>query len=170
MTKSNLPSGFTKEMVAASETLFVAIAFEQIIRPVVEAYEDEILQRLQFRTDKCFAERGIDRIVLNRKHTYLLSLQDQAVLFEETEKARTRANLKVSIPGNCPLLEAEHRRIMAEQAFLESIAEHPNLGNLKNTMPLETRAHVIELSLRLLAPFVSDAAEILEGLMKAPEA
>lgn len=163
----NLPTGFTPKMVAAAESLFVAKALEETIRPVVEGFEQEILSRLQLRTDKRYAIHGIDRVVLDRKHTYLLAPDDLAIFLEETFSAAKKANLKVASPENCPLLEAEYVRMKKENELLEALGQHPSLGSFKNfrSMSLEARAQAIELSLRLLAPFVRKAPELLESLM-----
>lgn len=37
--------GITSKMIRAAETLFLAMTLEQTIRPVVEAYEKEIMER-----------------------------------------------------------------------------------------------------------------------------
>ncbi|CAN7646992.1 hypothetical protein LJR129_005033 [Acidovorax sp. LjRoot129] len=165
---SKFPNGYTKTMVDAAEELFVAMALEETIRPVVVAYEQEILDRLQLRTDPRYAVHGIDRVVLDRRQTYLLSAEDQATFLNETYLACQKAKLRVAAPENCPLLEAEFVRMKKENAFLEALAEHPDLGLFKDyrELSLEERSRAIELSLRLLAPFVSAVPDILDGVIR----
>lgn len=165
---SKLPNGFTPKMIAAAEELFVAKALEETIRPVVVAYEQEILKRLQLRSDPRYAVHGIDQVVLDRELTYLLSPDDQAKFLNETVVACQKAKLRVASPENCPLLEAQFVRSKKENAFLEALGEHPDLGLFRSywDLSLESRNRAIDLSLRLLAPFVRAVPDLLDGLMK----
>ena len=95
---SAYPNGFTAKMIEAAERVLVAQAFEMHVRPVVTAYEAEILQRLQLRSDPRFKVHGINRVILDRKETFLLGEADRELFLQETFKARDAAKLIVSKP------------------------------------------------------------------------
>lgn len=161
--------GVTPATIKAAEALFMAMALQESVQPIVQAYELEILQRLQLRTDPAFAASGIDRIVLCSKDAYLLSDQDFETYQAEAFKARDAAKLAVSNPQNCPLLEAQSLVLKAQTALLDEMAQFPGLHNLKNVHLLspQKRQGAVDLTLRLLAPYVRNAKDITTGFAKA---
>lgn len=161
------PSG---EMVRLAESVMVAMAHEQTIRPIVEGYEKAILERHQFKPDQCWADKGLKGAtdtILDPGRTFLLSDEDAQVYFSECQAARDAAGLKVEKPEYCPLLVAETLRIQAEKALLEEMGTLPNLKGLENVLNLGVEAHgrAVDLCLKLLAPYCRDSSEILGGLM-----
>ena len=153
----------TEEQIRAAENVLVAMTHEQTVRPVVEQYEQAILEKHQFPAASKWVDMGIEpRVILDRKMTYLLSEADSAIFFRECDEARSTAKLTITREGNCPLCEAEHLRIQAENAFIQVMSTLPGLGAFsKGVMTLEQRARAIDLMLRLLAAFVNRAATIL---------
>ncbi len=155
----------TEAQVRSAENTLVAMTHEQTVRPIVERYETEILAKHQFPIAAKWVEKGIGieyRIILDRKQAFLLSEEDASTFYKECEKARIAAKLTVMAEGNCPLCEAEHVRIQAENALIESMGTIPGMEIFaKRVLTLETRARAINLILALLAPFVGDAATIL---------
>lgn len=160
--------GVTPATIKAAETLFMAMAHEELVRPVVQAYQQEILQRLQLRTAPKFAAHGIDRIVLCSKDLYLLSDEDFKTYDAEAFKARDAAQLTVSNPQNCPLLEAQSAVLNAQKALLEEMAQIPGLHNLKGAhlLPPQKRQEAVDLTLRLLAPYVRNARDITRDIKR----
>ena len=152
----------TEAQIRCAEAVFKAMAHESLVRPIVEAYERAILEKHQFRIARRWVERGsADCIILDRKRSYLLEDRDAQVFHAECFKARDAAGLKVERPENCPLLEAEHKRIEAEHALLKAIATTPGLDNFGNGIwNPGLRAKAIDLSLKLLAPFVKTGAPV----------
>ena len=169
---SAYPNGFTAKMIEAAERVLVAQAFEMHVRPVVTAYEAEILQRLQLRSDPRFKVHGINRVILDRKETFLLGEADRELFLQETFKARDAAKLIGSKPENCPLSEA--LRLAAERELLLSLAEHPKFSSIakaaeSGTLTVDERNKVIDLTTRLLSPYMRNAKELLNDLMKGNE-
>ncbi len=154
----------TDEQIRLAEDVFTTMAHEQTVRPIVEAYETAILAKYQFRIAKKYVDHGMtDRIILDRKDTCLLSADDAKVYFAECFAARDAANLKVSNPEFCPLCVAEHLRIDAENALIKAMGSTPGLEAFASGfMPQELRSKVIDLTLRLLAPFCGNASSILQ--------
>ena len=158
----------TQEQIRCAEVLVTAMAYEQEIRPVVEAYETQILAKHQFHIDKAWVEKGMpDRIILSRKDSILLSDTDSKVFYSECHEARDAAGLKVDKPENCPLLVANSLRIEAENALLKSMESSPNLESLSKAacLSLDVRAKAVDLTLKLLMPFCRDAEGILQSFV-----
>lgn len=154
----------TEEQIRLAEAVFTAMAFELTVRPIVEAYETAILAKHQFRIAKEWVDHNMaDRVILDRKDSFLLSAEDAKVFYAECFAARDAANLKVSNPEFCPLCVAEHLRIDAENALMKAMGSTPGLEAFASGfMTLELRSKAIDLTLRLLAPFCDDANSILQ--------
>ena len=156
----------TQEQIRLAELLFTAKAHEATVRPIVEAYETAILAKHQFRPDRIWIEHGIkDRPILDRKSSFLLSDMDSKVFFAECFAARKKAHLHVTREENCPLLEAEHLVIDAENALLKSVATIKGLEAFaRPTWTLELRQKAIDLLLQLFAMYCDDAETILNRI------
>ena len=150
--------------IRLAEAVLVAKAHEDLIRPVVEAYETEILAKHQFCIDPQWIDLGEceDQVILDRKKTFLLSDKDAKVFFQASHAARDAAGLKVDDPEFCPLLVAENVRREAEKALLKAMSAIEGLETLgKGFMTTEQRSKAVEITLRLLAPFCGSADRIL---------
>jgi len=153
-----------EEQIRLSEALLLAMAIEDVVRPIVESYETEILEKHRFKIDPKWTDIGVeDHVILHRKETFLLSDADAKVFFEECFAARDKAGLAGGRPDSCPLLEAENLRISAENALIESLACIPGLEAFATgILPLNTRAKVVKLALELFVPSCSDGRTILQ--------
>lgn len=156
----------TDRQIRAAENLFLSMADEECVRPVVEAYQAEILARHQFHIDqRWIVEMSMpDRIILHPKDSYLLSKEDWFAYDKECKQAAASANLRVSNPNNCPLLEAMTIRTEAENALFYAMSQIPRLEHLSRAhlLTADARRRAIDLCLNLLAPFVADVPAILE--------
>ncbi|CAG9236928.1 conserved hypothetical protein [Paraburkholderia tropica] len=165
------PFKATPGQIKAAELLYLAMAQEQLVRPVVEAYETAILARHQFSVAPEWAERydSTSLLILDRKRSYLLSDADAEVFYRECREAREASGLTVESPGFCPLCVAENLKIQAENALLSAMAEVQGLEAFARpcALTLEQRAQVIDLSLRLITPSIRNGAEILHHLVHA---
>lgn len=170
MVKPKLPFTPTSEQLRAAEALMVAMAHEGTVRPIVEGYERAFLAEHQFHIAAKFLAVGVpDKVVLEPSRSYLLEAADFAAYLEACEAARVRAGLFITKPGNCPLLEAESDRIACENALLGSWKDHPTLAKLADGLSSrqDLREQAIELTLKLLAPYLPDrAAPMLESVLR----
>lgn len=162
--------GLTEPMIAAAKLLMVASAFEQLVRSIVVQYEQEILVRLQLRTDERFIEHGINHVVEQRNEVSLLSEGDREIFYQETFKARDAAKLPVNDPRACPLLVAEMNRLDAEKALMASLLDHPKLSETAKAyasglLTVDEQKKVVHLTLCLFAPFVNDAEVLLKEML-----
>jgi hypothetical protein len=160
----------TAEQRAAAEACFLAMAHEQAIRPIVEAYERDILTRGQWRPAAMFFEQGASAAPITEpRDAWTMDEADHAVYVAECHTARDAAGLAVDAPDKCPLLMAEWQRTKAETALLEAIAATPGLESLQPGpwMTVDLHAQAVDLALRLMARFVRDAGAILGDLRRA---
>lgn len=134
-SKNEIKAMITPEMIKAAETLCMAKAFTQMVRPIVEVYSKEILVRHQFKNlgDKALFERlhnngrhmedqYVEEVILDRNQTYRMSDSDFAIYEKERQEACAKSGLKVEHPEFCPLLVAENLEGMAEGAFVDAMS------------------------------------------------
>ena len=160
----------SKEMISLAETVMQAMALEGTVREVVQSYQCAILQAHRWPPSAEFANYpSIPKVILEPKHTYLLDQEHATEYSAQCDSARKAAGLGVIKEGNCPLLEAESMRFRAENALLAEVSKLPGLGRIdasRHVMSLEQRKQALDLTLRLTAPFVRDAREQIERIMR----
>lgn len=152
----------TYAMIETAKTVFLAMAWEQTVRPIVEGYKKEILSFYQFKNIR--AEKwGMPEIVTDPNHSYCLDEEDFKVYFAECKKAMAKAGLKVQHEDNCPLLEAESvtRGAKWELAKVMQGLTGIEVDRLRGHLDLFNQ--YIELNLKLLAPYV-DTKETLKSI------
>jgi len=145
----------TQEMIDAATELFKAMTWVNTIKPVVEGYKNEILQRWKFKVTKEFREREDDVITLIRDD-YLMSEEDFAIYLQECYKAAKAVGLALEDADHCPLLKAERSRTEAEWELMKVMEPITNVGWKR--LFGENREKYLDLTLRLLAPFVDKEA------------
>jgi hypothetical protein len=135
----------TNEMIEAAKTVFMTMAYTETIKPIIA---------------KEWTAKGMqDQIILNPDQTYLLQDSDFQVYLQETFKARDKAGLRVDNPEFCPLLVAEDLQRQAERALIEAMEPVTHLEPAR--LYGDNRKKFLDLTLKLLAPFVGNAKEIL---------
>lgn len=168
ITENKAPKPFkpTAEMIAAAEAVFVALAFEQTIRPIVEGYKRKILSEREWhmspetqagvrRTD----DKPIDTRITDIRYAWLMSDVDFAEYARLCNAARITANLVVESEAYCPLGVAEEITRQAKRKLCDVMAEVSGFDvETIRTMKIEHYEHYVDLTLRLLAPFVGSAA------------
>jgi len=160
----------TPAMISIAETLFAAMAMVELIRPVVTGYQTDILKRGQWPVRPEYADRLGAEVIVDPKLAYLMSEDDFAMYDTQCKAARKAADLHVNDDRNCPLLVAEHLVIEAEAALIDAMAPLTNLTAEKlNTASLDKRKKAVDLTLKLMAPFVGDSKTIISHL-RAPTA
>ena len=143
-------------MIEAADTLFLAMAKRSLVEPIVLNYQRLILKEGQWRVKRDYVQRGIyDEVVLEPDRAFLLEEADFALYDSLCKKAQTMVGLEVKQAGNCPLLEAKTAVSEAQALLAQSMASVTGLSLDQLLMlPMEKYQLYIDLSLRLLAPFV----------------
>lgn len=160
--------------IAAAELFIVATCVEETTREIVTEYQSKILAEHKWMADEKWriasSRRQPDWEILNNPitnpaHSYLLSDSDAKAYFAECDKEAARIGLHIETPDGCPLLEAESDRRRAEKQLLDAMSLlAPELRGIDKLANQELRKTAIELSVRMCAPFIRPAAEIIKGM------
>ncbi len=147
----------TPIMISAAQCLILAMANLQLIEPTVRGYQNDILAKGKWRIRDEFAERLGEDIITDPNQSYLMSDGDFLEYDRLCKLARVAADLKVSMPENCPLLEAQTHLSESENNLIDSLTELTKITsqNILN-LGMKKRAEFIDVSLCLLAPFVTN--------------
>lgn len=163
----------TQAMLMAANALVLAMANRDYVEPIVIGYQKRILERNQFKYDPQWVDNGrIDSpkshdVILDPKISYLLSESDFQKYLEECDRERIAANLVLVPPCDCPLL---HARLQVSQAENDLVATMEGITDINvtafRTIKLASQAQLVDLTLRLLAPFI-DKDQVLAQIEKA---
>jgi hypothetical protein len=159
ITKQNI--SITEDMKQAAKTLFMAMAFTETIRPIVEGYQQKIINEMKPQVNERDAQicRMGFKIITNPKHSYLMNNTDFQTYLKRCNEERIKAKLHVDNEEFCPLLVAEHLQSQAERVFVEAMEPITHLSPDKvlcSKDGLNNYKKLIDLSLRLLAPYVKN--------------
>ena len=155
----------TQGQITAAQNLMLAMAHQQLVEPIVTGYQREILERHQWHICPTMADVGREQeVITDPKRAYMLADADAAKLYALCDEAKRASGLKISKPENCPLLEAKTFVLEAQRAIVEAMqpatgATWDQLMNNFSKLP-----EYINLTLKLMAPFVGRADSILKGL------
>lgn len=163
--------------IRAARNLFAAMAHRDLVVPIVEAYQREILARHQWKPDACWAAIGTGRLghaewvnqpLLDPKHSYLMNDADSEVYFAECRKAQAAAKLITETPEHCPKLVAEDLVLRCEMALVAAMEPVTKVGWDMVARDLKSKTAYIGLTLALLSKFVGTASEILGEIVPVP--
>lgn len=150
----------TDEMVAAAQAVFLAMTLEQTVTPVVLKYQRQLLAEGQWRVRPEYAARLGDEVITEPHRAYLMSEADFALYDAKCKQARDAAGLSVDHPDQCPSLVAQDLQRQAERVLVDvmvSVTKITHEQLLSSHRGLVNLRQYIELTLRLLAPFVKAA-------------
>lgn len=161
MSIKTMPKQFnpTKEMINAAEFVYIAMAWVRTVRPIVRRYQKAILEKYQFKIAARWqgSSHKADEIILAPEQSYLLEDVDFKVYLDECNQARIKAGLHVDDPEFCPLLVAEEKLIKAEDTLIDVMEPLTGISwddLMCSEEAIENRKRFVDLTLRLLAPFV----------------
>lgn len=145
----------TESMKAAAMAVFKAMAYKEAIKAVVIGYKTKVLSERNWMAEPRFREFLGQDVIDNPKFDYLMSRVDFASYYECCERERKAAGLPLVKEGGCPLSEAEVVLFEAK-SLLITVMQDVTLISLQKAleMPITFKDQLIELTLRLLAPFV----------------
>lgn len=151
----------TPEMIETASDVMLARAEVEAIRPIVRGYQQKILQEGQWPEKERARERkdGV-RVILDPQWAWLMSEENFAIYDAKCKEARVASGLSVNKPDNCPLLEAESRLRNAERRLMDTMASVTKVDADRVFMApngLERAKEYVELSLKLLGPYVARA-------------
>ena len=150
----------TQEMIDAAGKVFFCMTHLMTIEPIIKALEEKLLTEMQLKE-----VRNPEKIIVDSKDIYLASEKD-AELYCEAYSSVLAENgyVEFAKDGRCPLLVAKKELTLAENHLIKVMEPitQTNIELLSSSGAfLENRADLIDLTLKLLAPFV-DSKAILE--------
>lgn len=150
----------TQEMIDAAGKVFFCIAHLKTVEPIIKALEEKLLNEMQLKE-----VRNPEKVITDSKNLYLISDED-AELYCETYSSVLSKNgyEEFAKDGRCPLLVAKHALTLAENHLInvmEPISKISYDMLYDSSDFLADRKSLIDLNLKLLAPFV-DSKSILE--------
>lgn len=150
------------DMITAAETLYLAMAYEQTVRPIVEAYRRKILAERQWEVDPLMRENDVEYI-LDIRSAWLMSKDDHAAYRLRCNEERIAAKLESAIDVSraqddyCPLLVAEDLVRQARFVLCDAMAGVTGIPGAKAvTLKSADYDHLVDLTLKVLAPFVDN--------------
>ena len=156
----------TPAMIQAASLLLIAMAYHELIKPTVEAYQQKVLRECQFQVgDQWVAQGEEGKVVLDDNIVYLLSDIDAATVFSRYDQERDKAGFGLDKPGDCPLLIAKNTVIQAKNLLIEEM--YPVTEVTLDTLfcqanGLDKYNEYINLTLNLLAPFCDPIPVLLK--------
>jgi hypothetical protein len=158
----------TPDMVRAAESVFLAKAHLDLIAPIVGAYQREALQHINAAAAPRWKDAAPAGPIQDPALAFLLGDDDFKTYIDRTRRARQAAGLVVDDEEQCPLLVAQALLVQAERELLQAIEPVSGIpASRVDTFTLADRTQFIDLALKLLAPFVREASELLGGIVGA---
>lgn len=153
------------DMIEAAKAVFFTRANVEMVRPVVTKYQQDIIDYMRPLVAQKYRDRMGDKEIKDPKHSYLMDDQDAKYYYRRCNEEAKKAGYNVQ-PGYCPFLVAEEAQRKAERLLISAIA--PAVGMDRESerrvyYTLDGYQKFVDLSLRLLAPFVGDSRQILAG-------
>lgn len=166
LSNSHMPIGqkFQPEqrMMEAATQVFSAMTLLSLIRPIVNDYQSAILREQQWSVSPKWSQGpcSITGLVLEPARSHLLRDEDCEVYARLCREAAAKVNLVVHGTADCPLLETENDLRLAQRELVDSMFPVTHISAEKaTTMKTENYQKLIDLTLRLLAPFVKEKVE-----------
>lgn len=156
------------ELITAAKTVFMAMAYTQSVREIVEPYQTELLAFWKFKVAPEWLEkRGAPDfdVITEHKHSYLMDDSDSQIYFKELHCKHLEHGFKVQM-NYCPLLTAESLESDAKKVLLEMAEPMTGISGHKLLCAgLDKYKMAIELLLQLCAPYCN-AKEISDSILK----
>lgn len=157
------------EMVRAAELCFIAKAYTETVRPIVLANQNKVLSENFYKCGNELAikvlERGgeVNEFCKTTHDLVYISDKDFGDYHAKCYALNTQKGLKVENPDYCPLLVAEEVERKANRHLCETMEPITKLSVddvLCSREGLENYHKLIDLSLRLLVPFVKNPGRL----------
>ncbi len=158
------------ELLKAAETVFLAQAHADTLRPIVTGYQRQILNEKEYLIAEEWEERSHGRIKRERitdpEKAYLLNEADFKEYLKKVDQHHIKRGYADLVKeGKCPLLVAESMERDARRELLEE-AEYITGIDPAKIWKVEHYRKIEEIVLKLCAPHLKSGAEILEEVMK----
>jgi len=152
-----IKKAITPEIIQATRLLFEAMAYTQTIKPIVEKYQQEILDKYSFRMSAKMADRHGGEIIKKHSESYMMEESDFKIYLHLLSKAHKENGFTVE-KDCCPLLVAEHMERKAWWALAELM--EPITGiNCKDLYSLKHIKKYKDLTLKMIVNHLKNIGE-----------
>ena len=159
------------EMIRAAELVFTAKVMYETTKGIVVKYQQRILKegqwpiRAQYRDLDGLGSTASVEVILRPEDAFLLEPDDFATYLARCNEERIKAGLLVSSEEGDPLLEAQWLLWDAEFHLIDLMAPVTGISaDRLREASIEAIDEIVDLTLRLLAPYVRSASELLDEL------
>ena len=153
-TQDELRAALSPEIIDAGKTVFTAMAYVEMIKPTVRKYQQEILDRHQFKMSEKMSERHGGEIIKKESETYMMRDDHFQIYLAELRKAHKAHGFDVP-KDHCPLLIAEDLERKATWALFDLMEPITGIGR-DNLFKLEHIRRYKDLTLRMLATRIKE--------------
>ena len=144
--------GITKNMISAAETVFLAMAYTETVREIIEPIQKRVLLDSKYEIEKEWRAYEAFTVITNIKDSFLMSSDNMQDFCKKLNVEYLKAGFKVE--GTCcPLLIAENLELTAKRSMLESMEPVTKCPTEQILCSLTRYDKMIELTLGLMAPF-----------------
>lgn len=134
-----------KEVLLACKVTLDAMAYAEVLSEKILPKQAEILRNLAYKSED-------GEIIVEPNKSYLLSEKDYKVYWKRMNEYYDSLGLQRPTENHCPLLMAQSQQRKAERTLLQAMQKYTGMDVDK--MFLRHREKLLEITLKLLAPFV----------------
>ncbi len=138
----------SKEVVELGNKVFIRMAEADVIRPIVEDYQIEIINTNNLKN------KSTGKLITNLFNTYQMSEEHFSLYLTECNKKAKENGFDIEI-NYCPLLIAETKQREAERKFITEICKMPQVNiNIDDLLlSLKNYKKVLDLSLEMVSSY-----------------
>lgn len=152
-----------KHIIIACEALLTAMAWQQVITPIVQTKQIEVLTFFKFAPDEKYADMASP--ILDPKYSWCLDDDDFTIYHAEMEKWKNEQYPGKYPPDHCPALTAETLVRDAQKVLIDLCEEFTGLSlDMLLNSGLDTLKEYIDLQLRMLARHCGTVESIMQKM------
>ena len=144
-----------KEMIIATQKVLMTMATVKIIKPIVDKYQQEYFDNFKPQ-NKRFPKDSL-KTITKPCHSYFMDDKDFARYSKWCSEKQEKAGLITESKDHCPLLVAEEQQRQAERLLIKAMSPVIGKNAINKFYKEEHFQKAIELSLKLITPFIQSA-------------
>jgi hypothetical protein len=141
-------------LINAAKALFQAMAYEQTVREVIEAKQQEVVDFYKFKVPQENLRYIETPIIKRRQDMYMASDEDFKIYASEMDSFHREKGFKKPSPDHCPLLMAESMRRETIHAFIDLLEPYTGINRNMLFARYKLYDQYVDLNLSLFAPLV----------------
>lgn len=166
MTTPKVPP-ITPGLRAAVETYLLAKAYTETIRPVVEAYQAEVVAVANLQYSDEFAPEYTGTIT-SMKDSWMMDGRQSDAFYAALDAAHAAHGFVDLEPGHCPLLTAEYAELQAMWLICDEVAYITKIDKGTATSHPDTFRRYVELTVQFVLSACPDitTASVMQKVLQ----